>query len=99
MSHRANSAPHAIAIALATVGIAVGPCPAQTGQTQEPQRVAEPPIEDTGLQFSISAGYQHIFKTTLDAGGTYKIDRVGLELKGLGFLPQLRKPEDKGDEA
>ncbi len=81
MSNRSNSALHAIAIALATVGIAVGPCPAQSGQTQEPQRVADPPMEDADLKFSISAGYQHIFNTNLDGGGTYQIDRVGLELK------------------
>ncbi len=86
MSNTANPVCRAVAVALATVGISVAPCPAQSGQTQEPQRVAEPPIDDTDLKFSISAGYQHIFKTSLDRGGTFQVDRVGLELKAKGKI-------------
>ena len=79
MRNTAHPAFHAVAVALVTVGITVAPCLAQSGQS--PKRVAEPPIDDATLTFSISAGYQHIFNTSLNSGGDYQVDRVGLELK------------------
>jgi len=81
VSNRPNPAFRNLAIALATVGLAVAPCPAQSNQAKPPPRVAEPPIDDTGLTFSISAGYQHTFNTSLHNGGDYEVNRVGLELK------------------
>lgn len=53
------------------------PCAAQ--DTQEP--LAGAPSGDNDLRFSISAGYQQLFETDLDSGGTFSVNRVGLELK------------------
>lgn len=65
-----------------TIAAAVAPCVAQ-----EPAAVGDeppdqpPPAEGADLTFSVSAGYQYIFRTDLDVGGSYAVDRLGLELK------------------
>ncbi len=70
MSRLRNAALPVVAVAILAV---VSPCPAQ-------DPAAQPPMDDTDHTFSISAGYQFLFRTDLDISGSYSVDRVGLEL-------------------
>ncbi len=74
---RNSSLPVAVLALLAVVC----PCAAQDPAAVGNQPAAQPPLDDTDLTLSISAGYQFLFRTNLDAGGSYSVDRVGLELK------------------
>ncbi len=71
MDRLRNAALPVVAVAILAV---VSPCPAQDPADQ-------PPMDDTDLTFSVAAGYQFLFRTDLDLGGSYSVDRVGLELK------------------
>ena len=72
-----NSALPVAVVFLLTV---VCPCPAQDSAAVGNEPAAVPPIDDTDLTFSVAAGYQYLFRTDLDAGGSYTVDRIGLEL-------------------
>ncbi len=76
MSTRSTTSPPVAIIAAITVGAAV-PCAAQ--DNQPPAQLASPGSND--LRFSIAAGYQRLFETDLDGGGTFSVNRIGLELK------------------
>jgi len=80
-----NSALPVAAVALLTV---VCPCPAQDPAAPGNRPAIEPPMDDTDLTFSVAAGYQFLYRTDLDAGGSYTVDRVGLEFKAKTKLGQ-----------
>ena len=68
-------------VALLALLAVVCPCAAQDPAAVGNVPATQPPIDDTGLTFSVAAGYQFLFRTNLDAGGSYSVDRFGLELK------------------
>ena len=72
----------ALPVVVAAILAIVSPCPAQAPAAVGNQPAAGPPLDDTDLTFSISSGYQFLFRTDVDMGGSYTVDRVGLELKG-----------------
>ena len=72
----------ALPVVVAAILAIVSPCPAQDPAAVGNQPAAQPPLDDTDLTLSISAGYQFLFRTDVDMGGSYTVDRVGLELKG-----------------
>jgi len=73
-----NSALPVAVVALFTV---VCPCPAQSPAAPGNEQAIEPPLDPADLTFSIAAGYQFLYRTDLDAGGSFTVDRIGLELK------------------
>ncbi len=78
MNRLRNAASTVAVVALLAVAT---PCPAQDPAAPGNEPLTQPPMEDTGLTFSVAAGYQFLFRTDLDLGGSYSVDRVGLELK------------------
>ncbi len=78
MSRFKNAASPVAVVAFLAVAF---PCPAQDPGAPGNELPAGPPVDDTDLTFSISAGYQYLFRTDLDASGSYSVDRIGLEFK------------------
>ena len=71
----------AFPLAVVALLAVAGPCVAQSPADVGNEPVTVPPLDNTDLTFSIAAGYQFLFRTNVDAGGSYSVDRVGLELK------------------
>jgi hypothetical protein len=87
MEHESKEAPlnrfrfAALPLAVVALLAVASPCLAQDPGAPGNEPAAVPPLDDTDLTFSVAAGYQFLFRTDLDAGGSYSVDRVGLEFK------------------